>query len=449
MRNKRTVIVLGLFALISLLLFSSAGMARQEKPKIAKPCLQCHQPDEKLLRGLSGGISKKAETLSVVMGPETWLVKFDNKTAVKGTRSITKIPRDKEVAISFVQRNGHLYATTVSVKPPAQIPGNKSVSVAFVADHMKKGDAVIIDSRPRSRYDEGHLVGALSIYDAEFNERIDLLPKNKGQLLIFYCEGTTCRLAPSSAGKAEKLGYTNVKIFHGGMPAWKKAGKLTATCADCLVDQLKAGTPSIIIDLRPAEAARKGHIPGAVSIPLDELTRSFFKFPSDKKAPMVLYAQDTLSAVTGFEIIGHWGGYTNIAVIEDGFEAWIRSGGQVEKGALRTQIVYEPKPEPGEISIEEFKKIVETRPADKYILDVRDEEEAGQGMFIGAKNIPAQDITNRLGELPGDKELIIHCLSGERAELAYHTLKDAGYNARYLNATVSIEPGGKYEISKE
>jgi rhodanese-related sulfurtransferase len=212
---------------------------------------------------------------------------------------------------------------------------------------------------------------------------------------------------------------------------------------------MKAGIPSIIIDLRPVKEAVKGHIPGAVSIPLDELTHAYFKFPSDKKAPIVLYSHDTQSAIMGFEIIGLWGGYTNIVVIEGGLSEWKNQNGRIETGELPTKIVYEPKPRPGEIPIEEFKMIVETHPADKFILDVRDEDEAIQGMLIGAKNIPVQEVGKRLNELPKDKELILHCLTGVRAELAYHTVKNAGLNARFLNAIIRIDSTGKYEISKE
>ena len=191
MRNTRVSIRLGLFVLSGLLLFSSEGLAQQEKLKIGKPCLQCHKADANILRGLLGGVSGKAETLSVVIGPTTWLVKFDDKTEVKGEKSLTKIPRDKEVGISFVEKNGTLYAKTVSVKPPAQVPKEKLATVDFVADHVKKGDAVFIDSRPKGRYNEGHIIGAINIYDAEFDKHVDKLPKDKNHLLIFYCAGVT------------------------------------------------------------------------------------------------------------------------------------------------------------------------------------------------------------------------------------------------------------------
>jgi predicted sulfurtransferase len=191
MHKKWATILLSLFVCSGLILFSSAGMAQQEKPQIAKPCTQCHKPDENMLRGLLGGVSEKAETLSIVIGPATWLVKFDDKTEVKGEKSLTKIPRDKEVSVTFVKKNGDLYAKTLSVKPPAQVPKEKLVTVDMVADHIKKGDAVIIDSRPKVRYNDGHIVGALNIYDAEFDKNIDKLPKDKNQLIIFYCAGVT------------------------------------------------------------------------------------------------------------------------------------------------------------------------------------------------------------------------------------------------------------------
>lgn len=215
------------------------------------------------------------------------------------------------------------------------------------------------------------------------------------------------------------------------------------------MERIKSNIPTIVVDLRPVGEAKKGHILGAVSIPLTELSAAVDKFPKDKKAPIVLYSYDTKSAIQAFEVISLWGGFTNITVLEGGFDFWKKMGGLVVTGDMPTKIVYEPKPRPGEIVIEDFKKIVETKPKDKFILDVRDSDEAEAGMLIGAKNIPTQDITKRLAEIHKDKEVILHCTTGVRAELAYVALKDAGYKARFLNATIKIDPNGQYEITKE
>ncbi len=172
-------------------LLSSTGMAQQGKQKILAPCKQCHAPDEKLLRGTIGNISQKAEAFSINAGA-VWNVKFDDNTKLIGWRDpIDKIPKEKEIAVAFIERNGEIYAQSVSVKPPARVPADKLVTVDVVAEHVEKGDAVIIDSRPAARFFEGGIPGAINIYDAEFNKHVDMLPKDKNQLIIFYCAGVT------------------------------------------------------------------------------------------------------------------------------------------------------------------------------------------------------------------------------------------------------------------
>ena len=69
------------------------------------------------------------------------------------------------------------------------------VDVDFVMQNisvpMKEG-VMIIDSRPkRAKYDKGHIPGAVSIPDSEFDKMTAQLPAQKDALLIFYCEGPT------------------------------------------------------------------------------------------------------------------------------------------------------------------------------------------------------------------------------------------------------------------
>jgi hypothetical protein len=166
-------------------------MAQAPKPQILKPCNQCHEPDNKLLRGMLGNVSQKAETFAVNTGA-IWNVKFDDDTKVVGWAGpLHKIPKEKEVAVAFVQKDGEYYAKSVSVKPPARIPPEKLISTEQMADHVEKGDALIVDSRPLPRFYEGAIPGAINIYDAEFDKHIDKLPKDKTQLIIFYCQGPT------------------------------------------------------------------------------------------------------------------------------------------------------------------------------------------------------------------------------------------------------------------
>jgi rhodanese-related sulfurtransferase len=118
-------------------------------------------------------------------------------------------------------------------------------------------------------------------------------------------------------------------------------------------------------------------------------------------------------------------------------------------GDPNTVISYVLKPRPGEISIEEFKMIAENGAPDKVILDVRDVDEAMNGMLKGAINIPAGRIKERLADLPKDKEIITHCTTGIRAEMAYDDLRENGIKTRFLNAVIQVDKDGNYEITKK
>jgi hypothetical protein len=192
--DKR-MFAIGMVFLTVVLMAASSGTGQTEKPKIAPICKQCHAPDGKVLRGVLGGISGKAKTIQVNIGAASWLAKWDEDTALVGAESFGKIPKEKEIAAYITEKDGGLYVTKVSVKQPAKVPAEKLIKVEEVARLIEtgaeKGRFLIVDSRPAPRYHEGHIPGAVSIYDAEFDKNAGKLPGEKDILLIFYCGGPT------------------------------------------------------------------------------------------------------------------------------------------------------------------------------------------------------------------------------------------------------------------
>ena len=119
----------------------------------------------------------------------------------------------------------------------------------------------------------------------------------------------------------------------------------------------------------------------------------------------------------------------------------------VATGALPTQVAYAPKPRPGSIPNDEFVKLASATPADVLILDVRNADEANAGMIKGAMLIPDEDLVARMGEMPKDKRIITHCSTGIRAEMAYHKLKQAGYNVGFLYAAIDVKKNGDFKVT--
>lgn len=70
---------------------------------------------------------------------------------------------------------------------------------------------------------------------------------------------------------------------------------------------------------------------------------------------------------------------------------------------------------------------------DAVLIDIRFPEEFEAWHMGFSKNIPLNELPNRLNELPKDKLIITACPHNDRANMARLFLITKGYNARYLN----------------
>ncbi len=179
-----------------------------------------------------------------------------------------------------------------------------SVSVEWVKKQIDaRTDMVLVDSRPRrTKYDAGHIPTAVSIPDSEFDKHIDLLPQDKDKLLVFYCEGFECKLSHKSAARAIEMGYTNVKVFSEGYPAWAahlksqgqapvavKAGKNEGSIDIAEFEKMVTEHPESIylVDVRDPDEFATGSFKTAVNIPVDELEKKLDTLPTDKPVVFV------------------------------------------------------------------------------------------------------------------------------------------------------------------
>ena len=63
------------------------------------------------------------------------------------------------------------------------------------------------------------------------------------------------------------------------------------------------------------------------------------------------------------------------------------------------------------------------------VIDVRQPDEYRSGHIAGAKLMPLGELSQRIKELPQNKEIICVCASGNRSGSATRKLVDAGFNA--------------------
>jgi NADPH-dependent 2,4-dienoyl-CoA reductase/sulfur reductase-like enzyme/peroxiredoxin family protein/rhodanese-related sulfurtransferase/TusA-related sulfurtransferase len=68
----------------------------------------------------------------------------------------------------------------------------------------------------------------------------------------------------------------------------------------------------------------------------------------------------------------------------------------------------------------------------QLLLDVRTPAEVEAGTIPGAVNVPLDELRERLGELPKEKEILVFCQAGLRGYLACRILTQHGFNCRNL-----------------
>ena len=61
------------------------------------------------------------------------------------------------------------------------------------------------------------------------------------------------------------------------------------------------------------------------------------------------------------------------------------------------------------------------------VLDVRSDQEWSLGHIPGAMHIPVQVITERRGEVPRDRDVVVHCQVAPRARMAEKALMMVGH----------------------
>lgn len=180
-----------------------------------------------------------------------------------------------------------------------------AVSVAYIKKLIdEKAPMTLVDSRPRERkYDKGHIPGAISIPDTQFEKMSDKLPADKSAPLFFYCDGLNCKLSGNSAERAVRLGYTKVMVVPEGWPAWEKAyGAAPAAAAPAIEPGKESGTITVaslekilkeapdsvaLIDVRDSAEFAGGTFKGAINMPINNLEKDIGKLPADK--PIVFF----------------------------------------------------------------------------------------------------------------------------------------------------------------
>jgi hypothetical protein len=189
-------ILAALLAAALLPLLGAPGVRAGEKARVHQSCLNCHtefKDQENLVAGELNSRSLKAKSMSITVDGDVEVVKFTDQTKVENIDKIKSLQKPIPVAVYYEQKGPDRVATLVKAKPKIQVPDKQLIGVEelakLVAMGPKKGNFTLFDSRPPIRYNEGHIPGSVSLPFPAMPKKMDMLPKDKNALLVFYCGG--------------------------------------------------------------------------------------------------------------------------------------------------------------------------------------------------------------------------------------------------------------------
>lgn len=236
--------------------------------------------------------------------------------------------------------------------------GFYSVSGAKLNEMLADKPPFIVDVREPSELEaNGFIAGAVNLPIRDLLKNLDKLPAQDAKIVVVCASGhrggygmTALRL----------LGYTDVVNLGGGMNGWIKAelpvekgapvaptaGTAPAVDATRLAyldayltnlptagfgsvkgpdlnAEITGGTVPFLLDVRrQTEWDEKGHIEGAVLVPVNDLPANLAQLPTDKAAPVVvLCASGHRGAVAQMYLQAL--GYTNVRNLNGGMNSWI------------------------------------------------------------------------------------------------------------------------------
>ncbi len=324
-----------------------------------------------------------------------------------------------------------------------KLPADQVIDTDTLADLLDEGEPVFIgDARPLAIYNAGHIPTANATPSNKLADNLDWLPKDKEALLVFYCGGVTCPLSPAALKIAKKNGYSNVKAYVEGFPAWKGDVYPAHINADWVKQNLDRH--HIILDVRDQP---KLFIKGAVHMPASELADRHEKWNEekkpvakrtvfdlrDKKAPIIIVADNEVTdeAIEAYEILTFWK-FKNVTILAGGMEEWVVNKLPTEEGTISTELVYQKKMVTG--AVEEAAFVKAAKHGGATIIDLRNADEVADGHLKGSINIPLSVLDQNLAKVPKNSPVILHCAAGARASLGYTLLTKRGYtNITFLN----------------
>jgi rhodanese-related sulfurtransferase len=324
-------------------------------------------------------------------------------------------------------------------------------------------EIAFLDLREAGQFGEGHALFATPAPYSRIEAMIGgLVPRLDAPILLIDAgDGVSER----AAARIESLGYSDIRVARGGMPAWEAAGfpvykgvnvasKTLGELAEALwhpqmitatelAEWQREGRSFDFFDTRPTPEYEKMRVPGAQSLPNGELPYRLGALAKDR--PIVLTCAGRTRGIVGAIGAALVGAGKRVRALENGTQGWALAGGALERGNTAL-----PLPEPtfeqkqharaqadellarwglARITADALAAWQSDRTRTTYLFDVRTTHEAASDPVAAAEHALGVQLVQATDQWVGVRRarIVLCCDTGLRAGIAAFWLHQLGY----------------------
>ena len=101
------------------------------------------------------------------------------------------------------------------------LSGLKMIIPDEVTRLINREDAKVVDIRSQKEFEDGHIIGAISISVEQLADQLDKLKRYRDKGIIFCCASGS--VSSKEARKLMNEGYEKVYCLKGGISSWQNA----------------------------------------------------------------------------------------------------------------------------------------------------------------------------------------------------------------------------------
>jgi hydroxyacylglutathione hydrolase len=215
---------------------------------------------------------------------------------------------------------------------PAARPSAKELRLPELEAALRD-KALVVDTRPAEKFSAGHVPGTLNVPLGKsfLNWTGALVPEDRDFYLITEAESDDA--VNAVVADLAKIGLTRVSGFFqsGVLHDWKSRHGELEQVHQLSPDELRGilGKKKLqVVDVRAPDEWRRGHLPGAIHIPLAALPERVGEL--DASLPIVLHCKGggRSSIATSFLQAR---GVRTVSNLSGGYDGWVAEGFEVEK----------------------------------------------------------------------------------------------------------------------